>query len=105
VTGLKLINGGGRAEVEAAHIRPVTANGPDILTNGIAVSGTMHWMFDRGLIGLADDLEILVSRQVNDQEGVRAMINRTGHALAPSRVSQRPAPHFLQWHRQNCFKQ
>jgi putative restriction endonuclease len=33
------------------------------------------------------------------------MINRTGHALAPSRVSQRPAPHFLQWHRQNCFKQ
>src|SRR5690606_18352871 len=25
VTGLKLINGGGRAEVEAAHIRPVEA--------------------------------------------------------------------------------
>lgn len=30
VTGLKLINGGGRAEVDAAHIRPVEANGPDI---------------------------------------------------------------------------
>ncbi len=30
VTGLKLINGGGRAEVEAAHIRPVERNGPDI---------------------------------------------------------------------------
>jgi putative restriction endonuclease len=30
VSALKLINGGGRAEVDAAHIRPVEANGPDI---------------------------------------------------------------------------
>jgi putative restriction endonuclease len=34
ITGLKLINGGGRAEVEAAHIRPVAESGPDIVTNG-----------------------------------------------------------------------
>ena len=105
ITGLKLINGGGRAEVEAAHIRPVEANGPDILTNGIALSGTMHWMFDRGLIGLSDELDILVSRHVNDQEGVRGMFNRTGKALAPQRLSQRPYPRFLEWHRDNRFKQ
>jgi putative restriction endonuclease len=48
ITGLKLINGGGRAEVEAAHIRPVEANGPDTVQNGLALSGTVHWMFDRG---------------------------------------------------------
>src|SRR3954468_13914866 len=63
VTGLKLINGSGRAEVAAAHIRPVEASGPDIVSNGIALSGTAHWMFDRGLISFADNLEILVSRQ------------------------------------------
>jgi putative restriction endonuclease len=62
-------------------------------------------MFDRGLISLEDDLAILVSRQVNDQEGVRAMINKSGRALAPSRPSERPHPHFLRWHRENCFKQ
>jgi putative restriction endonuclease len=56
VTGLKLIKGGGRAEVEAAHIRPVEANGPDIVSNGLALSGTAHWMFDRGLIGVDDDM-------------------------------------------------
>ncbi len=104
ITGLKLINGGGRAEVEAAHIRPVEADGPDIVSNGLALSGTAHWMFDRGLISLEDDLEIMVSRHVNDIDGVRAMINRTGHAIAPQRVTQRPHPHFLQWHRENCFK-
>jgi putative restriction endonuclease len=104
ITGLKLINGGGRAEVEAAHIRPVEANGPDIVSNGIALSGTAHWMFDRGLIGLTDDLEILVSRQVNDPDGVLAIINKDRHALLPQRLSDRPHPHFLQWHREHCFK-
>jgi putative restriction endonuclease len=105
VTGLKLINGGGRAEVEAAHIRPVEANGPDVVNNGIALSGTAHWMFDRGLISLDDDLRILVSRQANDPDGIHALINKSGHALMPVRGSDRPHPHFLTWHRDNCFKQ
>lgn len=105
ITGLKLINGGGRAEVDAAHIRPVEANGPDILCNGIALSGTAHWMFDRGLISLSDDLNILVSRHANDPDSIHGLINKTGMAIVPAKISDRPHPHFLQWHRQNCFKQ
>ncbi|MDK4717764.1 HNH endonuclease [Rhizobium sp. CNPSo 3968] len=105
ITGLKLINGGGRAEVDAAHIRPVEANGPDVLSNGIALSGTAHWMFDRGLISLSDDLDILISRQANDPESIRGLISKTGRAIVPLRVSARPHPHFLRWHRENCFKQ
>ena len=104
ITGLKLINGGGRAEVEAAHIRPVERGGPDIITNGIALSGTVHWMFDRGLIGLSDDLEILISRQANDPDGIRGMINRNGFAIPPTRALERPHPGFLAWHREHCFK-
>jgi putative restriction endonuclease len=105
VTGLKLINGSGRAEAAAAHIRPVEANGPDIVSNGVALSGTAHWMFDRGLIGLADDLEILISRQVNDPDSIRSLINKSGRAIEPRRAVDRPHPHFLQWHRDHCFKQ
>ncbi|MEW6644729.1 MAG: HNH endonuclease [Pseudomonadota bacterium] len=105
ITGLKLINGGGRAEVAAAHIRPVEANGPDIVSNGIALSGTAHWMFDRGLISLADNLEILVSRQANNPDDIRSIINKSGQALPPRRASDRPHPHFLRWHREHCFKQ
>ncbi|MDP9056148.1 MAG: HNH endonuclease [Pseudomonadota bacterium] len=105
ITGLKLINGGGRAEVEAAHIRPVDRGGPDIVTNGIALSGTAHWMFDRGLLALGDNLEILVSRHANDLESIRAMINRSGFAIPPERMLDRPHPGFLAWHRVHCFKQ
>jgi putative restriction endonuclease len=104
ITGLKLINGGGRAEVDAAHIKPVEANGPDILTNGIALSGTAHWMFDRGLISLSDNLDILVSRQANDADSIRGLINPTCRAIVPPRSFERPHPQFLHWHRENCFK-
>ena len=104
ITGLRLINGGGRAEVEAAHIRPVEHDGPDIVSNGLALSGTAHWMFDRGLVGLSDDLTILVSRQSNDLDAVKGMINASGRLLAPERPANRPRLEFVQWHRENCFK-
>ncbi len=104
VTGLRLINGSGRAEVEAAHIQPVEAKGPDLLANGMALSGTAHWMFDRGLISVADDLKILVSRQVNDPDAVHSMMNDSGYIIAPQRPTDHPHPRFLRWHRENCFK-
>ena len=104
ITGLKFINGGGRAEVDAAHIRPVKDNGPDIIHNGIALSGTAHWMFDRGLISLSDNLDILISRQVNDFETVKAFVNKSGRATPPMHLKESPHPHFLKWHRENCFK-
>lgn len=104
ITGLRLINGHGRAEVAAAHIRPVERSGPDIVGNGIALSGTVHWMFDRGLIALSDDLGILISRQVNDRDSVLAIINKDQRARPPRRPLDRPHPHFLKWHRDNCFK-
>lgn len=104
VTGWKLVNGGGRLEAEAAHIRPVEHGGPDSVRNGLALSGTAHWMFDRGLIGLTDSLDIMVSRQVNDPSSVEAIINSTRKAIVPARESERPHPQFLAWHREHCFK-
>ena len=104
ITGLRLINGGGRAEVEAAHIRPVEHDGPDIVSNGLALSGTAHWMFDRGMVGLSDDLTIFVSRYSNDLDAVKGMINASGRLLAPERPANRPRLEFVTWHRENCFK-
>ncbi len=104
ITGLRLINGGGAAEVQAAHIKPVKFDGPDIVSNGLALSGTAHWMFDRGLVGLSDDLTILISRQSNDPDAIRSMLNYTGCLLAPDRVTSRPRREFVAWHREHCFK-
>jgi putative restriction endonuclease len=61
VTGLRIINGGGRAEAQAAHIVPVGEGGLDIVQNGIALSATAHWLFDRHLISIGEDWRLLVS--------------------------------------------
>jgi len=68
------------------------------------LSGTAHWMFDRGLISLSNDFEILVSRQVNDIDSIKSFINKSGRAILPQRPADRPHPRFLDWHREHCFK-
>jgi putative restriction endonuclease len=103
LTGMKLINGGGRAEVQAAHIMSVEAGGPDVVNNGIALSGTVHWMFDRGLISLSDEGDILLSRMINDVEGVQNLIYGDAKARLPRSAAQRPHSRYLQWHRSECF--
>jgi putative restriction endonuclease len=103
-SGLKLINGGGRAEVEAAHIRPVEHGGPDAVANGLALSGTAHWMFDRGLITIEDDLSFTVSRHVNDIESVWGFLQPSRRATLPVNQTSRPHPNFLGWHREHIFK-
>jgi putative restriction endonuclease len=104
ITGHRFINGGGRAETQAAHVKPVEAHGPDIITNGIALSGTAHWMFDRGLISLSDGLEVLVSRHVNDSESVWGLVNPSRRAIVPAHPAHRPHSSYLAWHRENIFK-
>ena len=99
LTGMRLINGGGRAEVQAAHIKSVEANGPDSVNNGIALSGTIHWMFDRGLLSISDDYEILVSRKVNNTDEVARLINKDRKAILPKNESDWPHPRYLEWHR------
>lgn len=100
LTGMRLVNGGGRLETEAAHIMSVGAGGPDAVNNGIALSGTVHWMFDRGLIGLAESGEILLSGKINDREGVEKMIYADRQARWPSAEAYRPHPQYLAWHRE-----
>lgn len=102
-TGLKIINGGGRSEVQAAHIRPVAAAGPDSMRNGIALCGTAHWMFDRGLISIADNHELLLAKdKVPDQ--VLRMLTPDRKLITPLRPDHMPHPSFLRWHRDNVFK-
>lgn len=103
VTGLRLINGGGRPEVQAAHIRAVEDKGPDSVRNGLALSGTIHWLFDRGLLAISDDMRILKAKgHVPDE--VERLMNADGFIHLPIDPSQRPHPAFLRYHRETRFK-
>ncbi|WP_425091968.1 HNH endonuclease [Tropicimonas sp. S265A] len=106
MSGLMLRNGGGRPEVQAAHIRPVEHKGSDSVRNGLALSGTLHWMFDRGLISVADDCKtLLVSQNKVPRDVIERLLPSDGKLLSPSDPRNTPHPENLRWHRENVFGQ
>lgn len=100
VTGLRIINGGGRSEVQAAHIWPVASGGPDVVQNGIALSSTVHWLFDRHLISLTDDYRLLVSHNKVPAE-FRRLFGQAGDRIhLPKSPSHWPHPTYIARHRE-----
>jgi len=105
MTGLHLINGGGRCEIEAAHIRPVGDghNGPDSIRNGIALSRTVHWMFDRGHLSISNDHKILIAKKYVP-EPIQNLLNTNSHIMLPEEITERPHQVFLEYHQDCIFK-
>ena len=103
VTGLRLINGGGRPEVQAAHIRPVEEDGPDTVRNGIALTGTVHWLFDRGLISFDDDYNVMLSPAGIPDE-LDKLIPQDRKLILPDHPEWRPHATYLRWHREHRLK-
>ena len=100
VTGLKIINGGGRSEVQAAHIRPVSDGGPDVVINGLALSATVHWLFDRHLISIDPNYRLLVSHNRVPGE-LRNLFRPENEGLhLPNDRRLWPHPAFLEHHRE-----
>jgi putative restriction endonuclease len=103
MTGLQIINGAGRAEVQAAHIRPVAAGGSDSVRNGLALSGTVHWMFDRGLVSVDDDFSVLIAAG-RLPDAVTRLLREDRKLAVPARPEICPHPAHLHYHRENIFK-
>lgn len=102
LTGLRLINGGGAAEVEAAHIMPVSEGGPDKVRNGIALTRSVHWMFDRHLITFDDDLGLVRTAMLDPD--ARRFLGNVSHLRPPEHALDRPSPVFLRHHREQTLE-
>ena len=100
VTGLRIINGGGRAEAQAAHIIPVADGGPDIEHNGIALCGTAHWLFDRHLITITDNWELLVAHNRLPERMRSTFFTDPGRLHLPRDERLWPGAAYLSHHRE-----
>ncbi len=103
ITGLRILNGGGRPEVQAAHIRPVSDGGSDSVRNGLALSATVHWMFDRGLISVDEDESLLTARD-KMPDALSTLLRPDRKLLTPARAEEKPHPDELRYHRETVFK-
>jgi len=101
MTGINITNNKGITEVEAAHIKPVKFNGPDSVRNGIALCRTFHWMFDHGLISVADPGDIIMDNIVPPR--IYQLINSNGKVRLPSNPMSAPHPEFLKFHRNMIY--
>ncbi|CAM3237030.1 Putative restriction endonuclease [Sphingomonas antarctica] len=100
VTGLRIVNGGGKAEAQAAHIWSVAGGGPDEVQNGIALSATAHWLFDRHLISLDERFGLLVSHNKVPAE-LRQLFPSTGQPIRLPRAARlHPRPEYVARHRE-----
>jgi len=91
--------------LDAAHIRWHQANGPSIVSNGLALCALHHKLFDRGAFSLSETLTIEVSARVNGTGGLVECLTRFNSIsiTLPNVRSARPDPDFLRWHRKEVF--
>jgi len=100
ISGLAIRNGGGRPEVQAAHIKPVADGGPDTVRNGLALSGTVHWMFDRHLLTIDEDCRTILIAKDRLPDTAERLIVPDRKLLLPHDNHTRPHPAYLSYHRE-----
>ncbi|NKQ73439.1 HNH endonuclease [Rhizobium sp. UPM1132] len=100
ITGLRIVNHDGKSEAQAAHIWSVADGGPDIVQNGIALSATVHWLFDRHLISLTDDYRILVSHNKVPGELRTLFAKQMDRIHLPEDARLWPHPAYVARHRE-----
>jgi putative restriction endonuclease len=97
--------GGAVVGIEAAHVRWFKLGGPDDLENGLALCSLHHKLFDRGMLGLDDDLAVVVSQRFSARtpQG-RALYDLHGRWLRPRPGTPLPAERHVVWHREQVFQ-
>jgi putative restriction endonuclease len=97
--------------VDAAHIRPVAEHGADLVSNGLALTPTLHRLFDKGLFTVeyrGDTLSVRTSAALRDE----MIVGREGFALRlrsgleldiPAADNLRPSPAQLEFHQAYVF--
>lgn len=106
ISGMRLSSLHGFSMIDACHIVPFSHSKDDRVTNGLALCPNLHRAFDRGLISVDEQLKVLVSQAIaEDESNVYALKKLDGKRLAlPFGAIHYPAAENLAWHREVVFK-
>jgi putative restriction endonuclease len=93
-------------EVEAAHVVPVSEGGTDDIRNGLTLTQTLHWAFDRGLFGVLPNRMIYLPRRVKLVTENSYLKQFEGRSIAEAGTANlRVHPDALSWHFENRVQQ
>ena len=104
--GIRMLTPEGHTIVDAAHVKPWKDSFDDRPTNGMALCKLCHWSFDKGLMSVGKEYEVLVSKRVSVEK------NYPGHILTltdrpiftPDEEQFWPDQNNFDWHRKNLFR-
>lgn len=83
--------------LQAAHIRPVTKQGPHRVDNGLLLRSDIHTLFDQGYVTVTPEHRVLVSRRLYYPLAGQRM-------WLPGRVEDHPSREFLEWHADTVYR-
>ena len=94
--------------LEAAHIKAIKYDGPDMINNGLSLCSNHHALFDSGAFTIAPHSNGLffveVSDKINQKYNEKWLMPYSKHQLvAPKDIAHRPELEFIEWHRDNVF--
>ena len=101
VTGLRVRSLRNANLIDACHIVPWADGYDDTITNGIALCPNLHRAFDRGLISIADNMTLLVTPDLRENDSAYAIRPFAGkQLLLPTDRQHWPAPQNVRRHRE-----
>jgi len=92
-------------EADGAHIIGKDVRGTDDPRNGIALSKSAHWAFDRGLFTISDKYEVMLNPKISSASVARfpALELDRRKILLPTDSCYWPHQDALAWHKQEVF--
>lgn len=105
ISGLQIIPFNNISFVDACHIKPFSVSKNDTISNGIALSPNLHRAFDRGLVGIDQNYQVIVSDKFSENESGYSLKKLHGKKIIlPQDRSCYPAKENFEWHLENVFK-
>lgn len=107
ITGMRIDSTINISMIDACHIIPFSASYDDTITNGIALCPNLHRAFDRGLISINENYEVIISgsrifKEETSDYGIRKFEGK--QILLPDKAEYSPSQHNLSWHNKYCYK-
>jgi putative restriction endonuclease len=92
-------------EADSAHIIGKSFQGTDDPRNGIALSKSAHWAFDRGIFTISDQYEVVINPKARSATVANfPVFGFHGRKIElPRDVYYRPHPEALAWHKTEVF--
>ena len=100
ISGLRIDSITNVSMVDACHIVPFSQDYNDSLANGISLSPNLHRAFDRGLVSISDNYEVLINKNFIENDSIHNISQFKGkQIMLPDNPEYYPALENLSQHR------